>query len=113
VSGNESKLPDIVLMPETTLRVRLLDEDGKPLADAKIELSIAQNPTGTYWRRHDGSTGADGTVTFRRMQTGSREALITVKGLDYELHKITLNLVEHRENDMGEIRLLWARNSTK
>jgi protocatechuate 3,4-dioxygenase beta subunit len=112
-SGNESKLPDIVLMPETTMRVKLLDEDGKPIAHEKIELSIAQDSTGSYWTRHEGSTHGDGVVTFRRMQVGSREALITVAGMDYEPHKLTLNLVEHQENDIGEIRLQWARNSTK
>lgn len=111
--NTEALLPDIVLAPATSVCLRLLGEDGKPLA-AGLEVKLDVTREQPMW--HDFFTeraDAEGCVTFHGIEPGTLEAKVTVKGLDYEVHRLTLQIVEGQENDIGEIRLRWARDKAE
>ncbi len=109
-AGVQLRLPDIVLVTPTTVVIKPLQEDGKPFArNTEISLTVQKNRPG-LWGTHRAKIDQQGRAVFRGIEPGTREAKLTVTGHDFEEHRLTLNVRKNQENDVGEIRLQWARD---
>ncbi len=69
LESNLQKVPDLVATPGATLKGRVLNPDGKPLADARVDANVGSGRNGYGSTQTD----ADGTFTIASLLTGDAE----------------------------------------
>lgn len=106
VAEREDRLPDFVMKPATTLRVRvLLDREFSQQASNRPSVTFhIHDATGEVSTRKF-QIGAGGVATYPRLPLNAQLVSISVEGY-IESAAFPLPLVDGREIDLGEIRLI-------
>ncbi|MBK8206901.1 MAG: carboxypeptidase regulatory-like domain-containing protein [Planctomycetes bacterium] len=103
LAGSEHVLPDIVMAPFTSVRVRLLHEDGT---------AVTERPSVTFYFKHGnnstrglvGRADAEGYVTVTRVPADATEFTLSPRGYE-AIAGNYLRLIEGQLNEAGEHRV--------
>ncbi len=103
LAGSEHILPDIVMAPFTSVRVRLLNEDGT---------AVTERPSATLYFKHgnnstrgiSGRADAEGYVTVTGVPTDATEFSLNPRGYEAVTGNY-LRLIEGQLNEAGEYRI--------
>lgn len=106
-AGTETRMPDIVMVPTTSLKLRILRQDGSPLStDGRpVPVTIKFVLDGGRSSSSAVPCDAEGNLTIHRVPGDAREFTVSVRGFEDSEKQYLNSLRWDEENDGGEIRL--------
>lgn len=106
-AGAEFRMSDVIMVPTTVLRLRVLRADGSALASDGKPTPVTVKFVLDGGRSASSASPADaqGNVTIHRVPGDAREFTVSARGFNESETQYLNNLRWNEENDGGEVRL--------